>query len=906
MRIIRQYKDKFQLRLDVLPFVLFLTFQLLMSFSSLATPILFNEIPITLTDATTKEPLIGANIYTEDFSFSTTTDFDGKAIIKDLKYRDEVIISYTGYKTLTIAVYEIRRRKGQIAMEVDAVELAGVEVVGRRDDRIEELPYQIERIVSKDIAFSNAQTSADILEKSGGLFVQKSQMGGGSPIIRGFEANRVLLVVDGVKLNNAIYRNGHLQNAITIDPAMLEQAEVIYGPGSLTYGSDALGGVVHYRTKDPKLAMGEEKHISETNMYTRYASANTEKAFHIDFSQGSKKWGSFSSLSFVDYDNLIAGSIRPEAFPKFGLQQFVPVIFADNSLGEARDNLQNPNRQWGTSYKQIDFLQKIKFQPSNNLNFIANFQYSSSSNIPRYDNLVDTLGAADELKWIEWYYGPQTRILASLKTRILDKAFFDKATIIASFQRIDEDQFSRKFNSDWRSATVTDVYVYSLTADFDKYLDETEQLNISYGIDLSRNDVLSLAYERNAKNAENHQILVEGPDIITRYPSQGSVLDAYGAYVNAKWKSENKRLSIEGGMRYSMVRIISKFGENDPIEWPQNYIDGIRLNNSALTYGAGATYQTESKWQFRALAATAFRSPNVDDFAKIREKNGFVTVPNPNLTPEKAFTIEATVAKEFGQIAIDQETKKKTGKSLKISVTGFRTGLKDALVRKNFTLPDGSNTLLRDNEILEIQANVNAENAVVYGLSGTLNFNLADKLILSSSINITKGTSNFKDNIEGIVVDTIVPFAHIPPMYGRTSLTYQIGKLKLSGVVRYNGRKRPTEYAISSVNVNSFGELIFNRTGTSDNIDYTPYGFVDEQGEPCIAVGGRDATVNCTQNYAGTLAWTTYNFYSDYQINDKLSVNFAVENILDLHYRPFSSGVSSPGRNFIIGLRGSF
>jgi len=249
VRIIRQYKQRGNiqlLRLDVIPFILFLTFQLLIPFSSLATPILFDEIPVTLTDATTKEPIIGANIYTEDFTFNTTTDFDGKAIIKDLKYRDEVIISYIGYKTLTIAVYEIRRKKGRITLEVDAVELAGVEVVGRRDDRIEELPYQIERIVSKEIAFTNAQTSADVLEKNGGLFVQKSQLGGGSPIIRGFEANRVLLVVDGVKLNNAIYRNGHLQNAITIDPAALEQAEVIYGPGSLTYGSDALGGVVHY------------------------------------------------------------------------------------------------------------------------------------------------------------------------------------------------------------------------------------------------------------------------------------------------------------------------------------------------------------------------------------------------------------------------------------------------------------------------------------------------------------------------------------------------------------------------------------------------------------------------------------------------------------------------------------
>ena len=72
-------------------------------------------------------------------------------------------------------------------------------------------------------------------------------------MLRGFEANRVLLVVDGVRMNNAIYRSGHLQNAITIDPNVLERVEVIFGSSSVGYGSDALGGVVHYYTKTPKL-----------------------------------------------------------------------------------------------------------------------------------------------------------------------------------------------------------------------------------------------------------------------------------------------------------------------------------------------------------------------------------------------------------------------------------------------------------------------------------------------------------------------------------------------------------------------------------------------------------------------------------------------------------------------------
>ena len=91
--------------------------------------------------------------------------------------------------------------------------------------------------------------TSELLQSSGQVHVQQSQQGGGSPVIRGFEANRILLVVDGIRLNNAIYRSGHLQNSSSIDASMLEELEVVLGPNSVKYGSDALGGVLHFKTK---------------------------------------------------------------------------------------------------------------------------------------------------------------------------------------------------------------------------------------------------------------------------------------------------------------------------------------------------------------------------------------------------------------------------------------------------------------------------------------------------------------------------------------------------------------------------------------------------------------------------------------------------------------------------------
>src|SRR5829696_1479056 len=94
---------------------------------------------------------------------------------------------------------------------------------------------RIDIISSQEIERINTQNTGDLLLNTGNIFVQKSQQGGSSPVIRGFEASRVLLVVDGIRMNNAIYRSGHLQNVITIDQNMLERVEMIYGPASTLY-----------------------------------------------------------------------------------------------------------------------------------------------------------------------------------------------------------------------------------------------------------------------------------------------------------------------------------------------------------------------------------------------------------------------------------------------------------------------------------------------------------------------------------------------------------------------------------------------------------------------------------------------------------------------------------------------
>ena len=235
------------------------------------------------------------------------------------------------------------------------------------------IPYMVDVLEDKVLMESTGLTAADILEETGNILVQRSQGGGGSPILRGFEANKILLVIDGVRLNNAIYRNGHLQNSITIDNSILERTEVIFGPTSIMYGSDALGGVVHYYTKDPQIGT-DSTTLFDTHAYMQYASAMNGITGHLDFAVGGKRWASLTSITYKELGDIRMGGRRDPTLGNWGeLMHYV------DQIGGVDSTLINPDPliQLNTGYSQMDILQKIRYTPSNFVEWILNLQYTT-------------------------------------------------------------------------------------------------------------------------------------------------------------------------------------------------------------------------------------------------------------------------------------------------------------------------------------------------------------------------------------------------------------------------------------------------------------------------------------------------------------------------------------------------
>ena len=792
-------------------------------------------------------PLPGVNVYAGE-EFGGTTDMDGIIYIPTDKLHRVYEFSFLGYETVSLSFFDIRRKGAKVQLKPNQLVIQEVVVVGRTDARKEDIPYQVEKISSEDIAFLNPQTTAGAMESSGQVFVQRSQAGGGSPVLRGFEANKVLLVVDGVRMNNAIYRSGHLQNAITIDNSALDKMEIIFGPGSLMYGSDALGGVIHFRTRRPSILVKDDLADQRTNAagYLRFATANLEKTAHIDFDYARHKFGMFTSLSYSKFGDLRTGSVRDEKYPDFGKQ-----LYFVNRVHESDQVIKNfdPNIIPQSAYWQLDVLNKLRFQATDKLEFGLNFQISDSGNINRNDKLSITKGDPQRLKYSEWYYGPQLRMMTALHTKWVGKnIFFNKVKAIVSYQKINEDRLTRKFAKVQRSFQFEDVEVLAATVDLEKWLNKRSTFKFLYGAELDINNVYSKAGKL---DITTNFITGVKP---TRYPSGGSHMNSKGAYGILQIQSRDSVFSLNSGLRYSAISLTAKYNKDDVYEWPRSFYDGITNQNNALTWGVGATVNAKSGLQLRTLVSTAFRAPNLDDFGKIREKNGYITVLNPGVSPENSMQMEFTVGQFFRKRAYYNSGKK--GFAANLYFTAFRTQLTDAIIVDTFPAPDGSKVICEEDECYRTTASINADSATIQGISANAIFYLGRHWKLNGSWSITEGFIGRKEDHR--------PMAHIPPPYGKVSLSYKTKRFQISANIRFNGFKP----------IDEFGP------GTSDNAKNT--------------------------YKEGALAWHTYNLHTSFKLRKNYSMQFGIENISDLHYRPFASNISAPGRNFIISLRKDF
>ncbi|MGJ5641698.1 TonB-dependent receptor plug domain-containing protein [Formosa sp. S-31] len=779
---------------------------------------------VQLLNRQTEEPISGVAVFNTEHSKSDISDLNGIVDLYGFSVSEIINFKHLAYQEFNIEKSKIKGFKviylDPLTQGLDEVVLSASKFEQIRTD----IPQKIITLTADEIAFDTPQTSADLLGNTGNVYIQKSQLGGGSPMIRGLATNRLLIAVDGVRMNNAIFRGGNLQNVISIDPFSIQQTEVILGAGSVVYGSDAIGGVMSFYTKEPEVA-GDKGTLFKANSTLRYATANKEKTGHVDFNIGLKKWAFLTSVSYSDFDDLRMGSYGPEEYLR--PEYVVTENGVDNIVANSNPKIQKP-----TGYNQINLTQKVRYEVQDNLNLDLGLHYTTTSDYSRYDRLIRYRG--DNLRSAEWNYGPQRWFMSNVKLTKLSTSslIFDKFQANVAYQNFQESRMDRNLNSDTRSVTKENVDAVSANFDFEKSMSLKTQL--FYGLEYVYNKIHSEGKEENV--IDNTSI-----SALSRYPN-GSDWSSIAAYTNLKYKP-SKQFVLQAGLRYNYVLANADFTENNVyLNLP---FDEAEINTGALTGSAGVSWLPSEFMQWKLNLSTAFRAPNMDDIGKVFDSEpGAVVVPNNGIKPEYAYTGDLGVRLNFSNVVI-------------LDAATYYTILDHALVRRDFSL-NGETEIEYNGEMSRVQAIQNAADARIYGFEAGIEVNFTEHLKLTSQYNILGGYETEEDEK--------LPLRHAAPNFGNTHLKWNYGKFLVDVFANYN-----EEIA--------FEDLAPSETGK----DYM-YA-IDENGNPYSP------------------SWYTLNLRTQYQLSEAFRFTASLENITDQRYRPYSSGISAAGRNFIIAVQ---
>ncbi len=622
---------------------------------------------------------------------------------------------------------------------------------------------KIDILTANTIAKYNSQNTGDLLINTGNVFVQKSQQGGSSPVIRGFEASRVLIVVDGIRHNTAVFRAGHLQNIITIDQNIMEQVEVMYGPSSTLYGSDGLGGTVHLRTKSPQLSTNN-KMLATGSAFTRLSSANNEKTVHVDLSLGNKKWAWLSSFTYSDIGDMKMGENYPDKYPTFGRRDSLIAFFGFKDSVIANSD---KSKQKFSGYKQWDVAQKLLFAQSEKVSHLLNFQYSNTTDVPRYDRLQDkrNFGGSigNTLRYAEWFYGPQKRILGAYELNAKNLGFVNEFRVNINYQDLEESRQQREYRRyDRFDSRRERIKVWGFVIDGRKMFGNNE---LTVGIDGQFNDVKSVADRTNLSTGAVTKL-------DTRYPDGKNTMNYLALYAQHVLKSKDGKWVLNDGIRFQSVSLNSNVVDNSFFNLP---VTKFEQDNFAVTGNLGLIYNPQTSTRLSLGLSSGFRTPNIDDLVKVFDFSVAkrVYVPNADVDPEYTYNFDLGVRQQIGKIA-------------RVEVTGFYTLFRNAIVGAPFKL-NGQDSIVYGGVTSAVYANQNLNKGKTYGFNANARISFTHRFSLFTTATYTKG------RLEKFGAGEL-PQDHIPPFFGKTSLEYRQAKFGLELYAMYNGWKKIADY----------------------------------------------------------------------------------------------------------------
>jgi len=482
-----------------------------------------------------------------------------------------------------------------IASERDAVEgcperdatcLDTIQVTAtKRPESTLDVPAATTIVGAERLRESAPQTPMDALHGEVGTFVQQTTPGQGVVIVRGLKGSEVLHLVDGFRLNNAIFRNAPNQYIALVDGQSLNRIEVVRGPSSTLYGGDAMGGVVQMLT--PELRFDGSEWQWNGRLRAIASSADDSLIGRSEISGGREGLAFSLGLTSQEVNDVRAGDGRTRPFTGF-------------------------------TQRSGDFKLQFDAAPGHELMF--GLQFSEQPRTPRHDALVPGFGQIAPENAV-FFFEPQQRRFGQVRWRInASNALFDNGELRVGRQIIVDDRRTRATGTPNLERERNRDTTTGIAGQFGKSIGQEHHL--SYGFEMYRETVDS---SKTRLNLNTGAFSVRQP----RFPN-GSTMRSWAIYVGDDWR--RGRFDLNTGLRYS------RFDIEIPAAAPA---PGVSLSPDDLTGNIGMAFELSESLRWVANIGRGFRAPNIFDLGVFgpRPGNRF-SAPNPNLKPEYVNSID--------------------------------------------------------------------------------------------------------------------------------------------------------------------------------------------------------------------------------------------------------------------------
>lgn len=463
----------------------------------------------------------------------------------------------------------------------------------RKEETVLEVAEAVSVITSDDVTRLAPEMLAEMMRGVPGAFFQQTTPGQGIPIIRGLKGSQVLHLVDGMRLNNAFFRNAPNQYLGLVDAYATERTEVVRGSAPSLYGADAMGGVVQILTREPILEGSEW--TARGRLYGSYNSVDSSVVGRFEGASGHQNTVLSGGVTYQDHGHrqTAGGTVKPTAY-----------------------DVRAADIKWRQRLGQKSEL-------------MLSAQYTEQPESPRVDELVPGYGQQTPSSE-QYLFMPNRRDFLHARYRLeSDARWFSRFEAHLARQVITDDRRTQDFGETVITDEESDSTLDGVTLQFNSPWGGNGE-ELVWGLEYYTDEVRSARFRTDAATGQSWTSRGRYPD--------GSSMDSLAVYASNRWQWN--RLTLDAGLRYSSfdIRLPST-----------SEIEAVKLTPSDFTGDIHIGYELAAGVRLIGNFGRGFRPPNIFDLGTLGSRPGNrFNIPNPDLDPESVWSYDAGIKLAHG------------------------------------------------------------------------------------------------------------------------------------------------------------------------------------------------------------------------------------------------------------------